>query len=165
MHKRRILGIDPGTQITGVGIIDFDDQGELSVCYYGSIKTIAKSSLPIRLKKIYQGLIDIIKEYKPDFIALEDIFYSENIKTAIVMGHARAVAILASINLEIEPMEYAPREVKLAVVGRGNASKSQVQYMVRNILSIKDEINPPDAADALAVALCHFNRLNKFDHA
>jgi crossover junction endodeoxyribonuclease RuvC len=165
LHKRRILGIDPGTHITGIGIIDFDDHGELSVCYYGSIKTIPKSSLPNRLKHIYKGLFDIIEEYKPDFIALEDIFYSENIKTAIVMGHARAIAMLAPINLGIEPTEYSPREVKLAVVGRGNATKSQVQYMVRNILDIKDEISPPDAADALAVAICHFNRLNKFDYA
>jgi crossover junction endodeoxyribonuclease RuvC len=165
LHKRRILGIDPGTQITGVGIIDFDNQGELSVCYYGSIKTIPKSSLPIRLKKIYKELIELINKYKPDFIALEDIFYSENIKTAIVMGHARAVAILAPINLGIEPTEYSPREVKLAVVGRGNASKSQVQYMVRNILKINEEINPPDAADALAVAICHFNRLSRAEYA
>ena len=103
----------------------------------------------------------MIERYKPHFIALEDIFYSENIKTAIVMGHARGVSLLAAINLGIEPSEYSPREVKLAVVGRGDASKDQVKYMVKNILHIQEEIHPADAADALAVALCHFNRLNR----
>jgi len=157
----RILGVDPGTQITGVGVIEINEKGQPESCYYGSIRTNIKEPLAMRLKKIYSGLVEVIERYKPHFIALEDIFYSENIKTAIVMGHARGVSLLAAINLGIEPSEYSPREVKLAVVGRGDASKEQVKYMVKNILQIHEEIHPVDAADALAVALCHFNRLNR----
>jgi crossover junction endodeoxyribonuclease RuvC len=157
----RILGVDPGTQITGVGVIEINEKGLPESCYYGSIRTNIKDPLAMRLKKIYSGLIEVIEQYKPHFIALEDIFYSENIKTAIVMGHARGVSLLAAMNLGIQPSEYSPREVKLAVVGRGDASKDQVNYMVKHILHIQDEIHPADAADALAVALCHFNRLNR----
>jgi crossover junction endodeoxyribonuclease RuvC len=154
----RILGIDPGTHITGIGIIDIETRKEPALCYYGTIKTTRSASLPVRLQQINHGLIEIIEKYKPDHVAMEDIFYSENIKTAIVMGHARGVALLAIVNAGIPPAEYSPREVKLAVVGRGNASKDQVQFMVKNILRLKEDITPADAADALAVALCHYHR-------
>ncbi len=157
----RILGVDPGTQITGVGVIEINEKGLPESCYYGSIRTRIKDPLAVRLKNIYSGLVTVIEKFKPHFIALEDIFYSENIKTAIVMGHARGVSLLAAINLGIEPSEYSPREVKLAVVGRGDASKGQVAFMVKSILHIQEEIHPADAADALAVALCHYNRLNR----
>ena len=156
----RILGIDPGTQDTGVGLIDVNERGEPGLCYYGCIQTNRKQSLSLRLKQIYNDLSNIIDKYKPDYIALEDIFYSDNIKTAIVMGHARGVSLLAPIHRGIEPAEYSPREVKLAVVGRGNATKDQVQFMVRSILKIDDLNLPLDAADALAVALCHLHRVH-----
>ena len=156
----RILGIDPGTQITGVGLIDVNERGEPGLCYYGCIQTNRKQSLSLRLKQIYNDLSNIIDKYQPDYIALEDIFYSDNIKTAIVMGHARGVSLLAPIHRGIEPAEYSPREVKLAVVGRGNATKDQVQFMVRSILKINDLNLPLDAADALAVALCHLHRVH-----
>ena len=159
--NQRILGIDPGSQVTGIGIIDFSGSGEPCLCYFGSIRTKVKNGHPARLKQIYAGLIQIIEEYKPTHCALEDIFYSENIKTAIVMGQVRGVSLLAAVNKGLEPAEYSPREVKLAVVGNGNASKQQVQHMVKQILRCTDEIQPADAADALAVALCHFNRLNR----
>jgi crossover junction endodeoxyribonuclease RuvC len=159
LRNIRILGIDPGTRVTGVGLIDINEKGEPSLCHFGCINTKRKQSLPLRLKHIYEGLVTIIETYKPDHIALEDIFYSENIKTAIVMGQARGVSILAPIRMGVEPAEYSPREVKLAVVGRGNASKSQVQFMVRNILNIEEADLPLDAADALAVSLCHFHRI------
>ncbi len=155
----RVLGIDPGTHITGIGIIDIAAKKDPVLCYYGTIKTKRSAGLPVRLQQINHGLIEVIEKYKPDFVALEDIFYSENIKTAIVMGHARGVALLAIVNAGISPAEYSPREVKLAVVGRGNASKDQVQYMVKNILKLKEDIQPSDASDALAVALCHYHRL------
>jgi len=162
LHKGiRILGVDPGTQITGIGVIEIDTSGMPRSCYHGSIRTRLKDPLAVRLKDIYNGLVEAIESYKPNSVALEDIFYSENIKTAIVMGHARGVALLAAINSGLEPAEYTPREVKLAVVGRGDASKIQVEYMVRSILKIKDKIQPADAADALAVALCHYNRRNR----
>lgn len=159
LRNIRILGIDPGTRVTGVGLIDINEKGEPSLCHFGCINTNRKESLPLRLKNIYEGLVTIIETYKPNHIALENIFYSENIKTAIVMGHARGVSLLAPIRMGVEPAEYSPREVKLAVVGRGNASKSQVQFMVRNILNIEEADLPLDAADALAVSLCHFHRI------
>jgi crossover junction endodeoxyribonuclease RuvC len=156
----RILGVDPGSQVTGLGIIDVIDNRDLKLCYHGCIKTDRKATLPIRLKQIYIGLTELIEQFKPDHVALEDIFYSDNVKTAIVMGHARGVSLLAPINLGISPAEYSPREVKQAVVGRGNASKEQVQFMVKNMLNLSEDISPDDASDALAVALCHYHRLN-----
>jgi crossover junction endodeoxyribonuclease RuvC len=155
----RILGVDPGSQITGVGIIEVPDKRELKLCYHGCIRTNRKEALPLRLKQIYNGLVDIIKEFQPDHVALEDIFYSNNVKTAIVMGQARGVSLLAPVIMGIVPAEYSPREVKLAVVGRGSASKDQVHFMVKNILQIKEDITPDDASDALAVAICHYHRL------
>jgi len=155
----RIMGIDPGTNITGIGIIELNARMEPEVCYYGCVRTKRNASLPQRLHQIYQGLSEAISQYKPDAVALEDIFYSDNIRTAIVMGEARGVSLLAAVNQGVQPAEYSPREVKLAVVGRGNASKDQVQYMVRQILRIREDIKPADAADALAIALCHYNHV------
>jgi crossover junction endodeoxyribonuclease RuvC len=156
----RILGIDPGSRITGLGIIDVIDKKDFKLCYHGCIKTDRKTTLPLRLKQIYNGLTELIEKYRPDYIALEDIFYSDNVKTAIVMGHARGVSLLAAVNLGIIPAEYSPREVKQSVVGRGNASKEQVHFMVKNILNVAIDILPDDASDALAVALCHYHRLH-----
>ena len=156
----RILGVDPGSQVTGLGIIEVIDNRDLRLCYHGCIRTDRKATFAHRLKQIYFGLSEIIEQYKPDHVALEDIFYSDNVKTAIVMGHARGVSLLAPINLGITPAEYSPREVKQAVVGRGNASKEQVHYMVKNMLKVKEDISPDDASDALAVALCHYHRMN-----
>ena len=159
--NKRILGIDPGTQVTGYGIIEVEISGMIRHCYHGIIKTNRKSSLSFRLKEIYSGLLDVIKKFKPDEVALEDIFYSDNIKTAIVMGHARGVALLAPMHMGIAPAEYSPREVKMAVVGNGGASKGQVKFMVENILKLDAEIESQDAADALAVAICHFHRMKQ----
>jgi crossover junction endodeoxyribonuclease RuvC len=156
----RILGVDPGSRVVGLGIIDVVNNRDLKLCYYGCIKTDRKATLPFRLRQIYQGLTELIEKYKPDHVALEDIFYSDNVKTAIVMGHARGVSLLSPVNLGITPAEYSPREVKQAVVGRGNASKDQVHFMVKNILNVSEDINPDDASDALAVALCHYHRMN-----
>jgi crossover junction endodeoxyribonuclease RuvC len=155
----RILGIDPGVQITGIGIIDINQQRTLSVCYHECIRTDKNKSLSYRLRQIYNGIIQVIEKYKPDSIAIEDIFYSENIKTAIVMSHARGVSLLASMNMGIEPAEYSPREIKLSVVGHGGAAKRQVQFMIQKILNCKEDIQESDAADAIAVALCHYHRL------
>ena len=155
----RILGIDPGTHITGFGIIDIIPKKDPQLCHYGTVTTKRNTDLAARLHQIYHGLTEVIEKFRPDQIALEDIFYSENIKTAIVMGHARGVSLLAVVNAGLEPAEYSPREVKLAVVGRGSASKDQVQFMVKNILRLKEDIKPADAADALAVALCHYHRI------
>jgi crossover junction endodeoxyribonuclease RuvC len=157
----RILGIDPGTLVTGIGIIDIVTKGKIQLCMYDAIRTRRSDSLALRLKDIYEGIIYFLEKYSPQAVAVEDIFYSENIKTAIVMGQARGVSLLGPVLKNIEIAEYSPREVKMAVVGNGGASKNQVQFMVKNILNLKDDIHPADAADALAVAICHFHRSGK----
>jgi crossover junction endodeoxyribonuclease RuvC len=156
------LGIDPGTQVTGIGIIDIVEKGRIQLCIYDAIRSKRTNPLALRLKEIFEGIDYFISKYEPDFVAIEDIFYSDNIKTAIVMGQARGVSMLAPALKNIEIAEYSPREVKLAVVGNGGASKNQVQFMVKNILKLKDEIHPMDAADALAVAICHYHRVKKY---
>jgi len=158
----RILGIDPGTLVTGIGIIDILEKGKIQLCIYDAIRTKRSNPLALRLKEIYEGIDYFLEKYEPDVVAVEDIFYSENIKTAIVMGQARGVSILGPVLKKKEVAEYSPREVKMAVVGNGGASKNQVQFMVKNILNLKDEIHPADAADALAVAICHFHRAKKY---
>ncbi len=156
------MGIDPGTQVTGIGIIDIVEKGRIQLCIYDAIRTKRTNPLALRLKEIFEGIDYFIEKYEPNFVAIEDIFYSENVKTAIVMGQARGVSMLAPALKNIDIAEYSPREVKLAVVGNGGASKNQVQFMVKNILSLKEEIHPADAADALAVAICHHHRAKKY---
>jgi crossover junction endodeoxyribonuclease RuvC len=152
-----ILGIDPGSAVTGFGIIE-TNANKLRMLDFGVIRTNRNHTLPSKLKTIYDGVAEVIETYKPDQMAVEDIFYSENVKTALVIGHARGVAILAAINRQIPVSEYSPREVKQSVVGNGAADKSQVGYMVKKILSLKGIPKPDDASDALGVAICHFNR-------
>ena len=156
------MGIDPGTLVTGIGIIDIIEKGKIQFCIYDTIRTKRSNPLALRLKEIYEGIDYFLGKYEPDVVAVEDIFYSKNIKTAIVMGQARGVSILGPVLKNIEVAEYSPREVKMAVVGNGGASKSQVQFMVKNILNLKDDIHPADAADALAVSICHFHRAKKY---
>ena len=148
--------------VTGIGIIDILEKGKTQLCIYDAIHTKRSNPLALRLKEIFEGIDYFLEKYEPDVVAIEDIFYSENIKTAIVMGQARGVSILGPVLRNIEVAEYSPREVKMAVVGNGGASKSQVQFMVKNILNLKDEIHPADAADALAVAICHHHRAKKY---
>lgn len=156
------MGIDPGTMVTGIGIIDILEKGKTQLCIYDAIRTKRSNPLALRLKEIFEGIDYFLEKYEPDVVAIEDIFYSENIKTAIVMGQARGVSLLGPVLKNIDVAEYSPREVKMAVVGNGGASKNQVQFMVKNILNLKEEIHPADAADALAVAICHFHREKKY---
>ncbi|MCJ7577301.1 MAG: crossover junction endodeoxyribonuclease RuvC [candidate division Zixibacteria bacterium] len=153
-----ILGVDPGSIATGYGLIKSNDQTNV-LLDYGVIRTDSKKSLPEKLKQIFEGLAQIIAQKHPDELAIEETFYSKNAKSALVMGQARGVAILAAACAKISVYEYSPKEVKCSVVGRGNASKLQVQYMVKNLLGLKDLPQPPDAADALAVALCHAQKM------
>lgn len=155
-----ILGIDPGTAVTGFGVIEVISN-KLKLVDFGIIKTDRKHKLPIKLKTIYDGISEIIATHKPDYMAIEDVFYSENVKTALVIGHARGVSILAAINREIPVGEYSPREVKQSVVGNGAAAKEQVAYMVKKILNLDGTPKPLDASDALGIAICHYNRHNK----
>lgn len=154
----RILGIDPGLNITGVGIIDIINKKAQPV-YYGHIKTAAGLPLHERIYKINRALDTLMREHKPDRVAIEDIFYADNVKTAIVMGHARGAAIIAAMEHGAGVKAYAPREVKMSVVGNGAATKTQVKFMVARFLGIKEKISPDDASDALAVALCDWNRM------
>jgi crossover junction endodeoxyribonuclease RuvC len=149
----RILGVDPGTAQLGWGVIDTDGHTNLLV-EYGVVRTKPKALLPARLHTIYQHLIEILHRLHPDVMAVEEAFLGKNPRSALWIGHARAIALLAAEQHQISLAEYAPREVKLSVVGNGAASKQQVEYMVTAILNTSDRI-PTDAADALAVALCH----------
>lgn len=159
MNKQLILGIDPGLHITGYGIIETLSGQAPKLITYGHIRTNSKESLAERLQKIYAGLSEVIEKHNPGMVSIESIFYADNVKTAIVMGHARGAAILAAVNSGAEVNEYSPREIKMSVVGSGSAAKTQVGFMVRNILKLREPIEPDDASDALAAALCHFNRM------
>lgn len=151
------MGIDPGSAITGYGVIEhLDRRSRLIEC--GCIRTEAGSPLPARLKRIYDGLIEVITTHRPDQVAIEETFYGKNARAALTIGQARGVALLAAANEGVEVAEYAPREVKQSVVGSGGAAKEQVQFMVKALLGLPRPPQPEDAADAVAVALCHANR-------
>ena len=151
----RILGIDPGSRITGYGIIDVEGN-RLRHVDNGIIKTRSSEALPLRLKTIYDGLTAVLKEYAPEAVAVEQVFMSKNPKAALTLGHARAAAVLAAVNLNLDAHEYSALQVKSAVVGYGHAGKPQVQHMVKVLLNLP-EVAQEDAADALAVAICHAN--------
>jgi len=151
----RILGIDPGTRITGYGIIDVEGN-RLRHVDNGIIKTRSSEDLPLRLKAIYDGLIAVIKGYAPTVVAVEQVFLAKNPRAALTLGHARGTAVLSAVNLDREVHEYSALQVKSAVVGYGQASEQQVQQMVKVLLNLP-EVAQEDAADALAVAICHAN--------
>jgi len=153
-----ILGVDPGSAVTGYGLIRSDER-ENVLLECGVIRTDSKRPLPEKLKEIFEGLSGIISDKNPDQLAIEETFYSKNAKAALVMGQARGVAILAAACAKLPVSEYSPKEVKSSVVGQGSASKLQVQYMVKNLLGLKELPQPIDAADALAIALCHAQKM------
>lgn len=147
------LGIDPGTAILGYGVIIGDTHPEL--VDVGVLETSAENAMPDRLVQIYEGLGALLAEHQPDVIAVEKLFFARNVTTALAVGQARGVALLAAAQAGIPISEYTPSEVKHAVVGYGKADKQQIQEMVRLILNLRVAPQPDDAADALAVALCH----------
>ncbi len=151
-----ILGIDPGIADTGFGIIK--NEGNKLICLdYGSIKTKAKTELADRLEIIHKELNNIIKKHKPNLIAVEQLFFCKNIKTALVVGHARGVVLLAAKQNKLPFKEFTPLQVKQAVTTYGQAGKTQVQKMVKLLLNLKELPKPDDAADALAIAICAAN--------
>lgn len=150
----RILGVDPGTLKTGFGVIEVD-HGNLIPIEYGFISNSSKSPLAKRFSKIFIQLQEVIKRTKPDCTAIESMFYCKNPMSAIKLGEARGVAILAAAQNHLDVFEYEPRRVKQAVVGFGAADKTQVQKMVSIILRVKEIKGPEDITDALAVAICH----------
>jgi crossover junction endodeoxyribonuclease RuvC len=158
----RILGVDPGTINTGYAVIE-GDGGRLCILECNVIKNPKTNSLPLRLKKIYDTLVSVIEEHMPDEFAIETAFYGKNVQSTLKLGHARGVSILAAVNKQIPTAEYSPREIKKSVVGIGSASKEQVNYMVCSIMKIKSSVKSLDISDAIAVALCHYNKLSKFN--
>ena len=151
-----ILGIDPGIADTGYGVIR-EDGGRLTCLTYGSVKTLCGQDLSLRLEILYAELDKIIKKYKPDRAAIEKLFFNKNVKTALIVGQARGVSMLALIKNNLTISEFTPSQVKQAVCAYGQANKAQVQKMVKLILKLEELPQPDDAADALAVAICALN--------
>ena len=151
----RTLGIDPGSRVTGYGIVE-QAGGRIVRVDHGEIRIKNGEPFTRCLSRIFDELIAVIERNKPDAIALEDIFYGKNVKSLIKQGHVRGVALLAASRSGVPAYEYTPLEVKKAVVGYGQAEKHQVQMMIRAILKLRETL-PPDASDALAVAICHTN--------
>lgn len=149
-----ILGIDPGTAITGYGVVEFRGNQYKSIAY-SCLRTGPELPLELRLKILYQGLCDIIGKYRPNQMAVEELFFNKNARTALAVGHARGIALLAGANSGIPVAEYTPLQVKQAVTGYGKADKQQVQFMVKTLLGLNEIPKPDDVADALAVAICH----------
>ena len=150
----RILGVDPGIAIVGFGIIEYDGV-RFKTVDYGAITSPAHTPIPSRLKMVYDDLSYVIEKYRPDEMAIEELFFNNNAKTVINVGQARGVLILAAENRGIPVFEYTPLQVKQAVVGYGRAEKAQVQQMVKNILNLHAVPKPDDTADAVAIAICH----------
>ena len=151
----RILGIDPGTATVGFGIIDAAGQADYRLVDYGWIRTSVQDSGPERLKQIFDLVQQLIHDFRPDCIVVEELFFNKNAKTALTVGQARGVILLAGVEKGLPIFEYTPLQVKQAVVGYGRAEKKQVQEMVRLLLKLDRQPTPDDAADALAVAICH----------
>lgn len=152
----RVLGTDPGTASTGYGVVESDGD-QLVAVTYGVITTPPDWSLSRRLQEIFHRLQDLVVEWRPDGAAVEELFFSKNARTALTVGHARGVALLALAETGLTPHEYKPAEVKQAVTGYGAAPKGQVQLMVQHLLGLQETPQPDDAADALAVAICHIH--------
>jgi len=156
-----ILGVDPGIADTGFGIINKDEKGGLKCAVFGSVKTESSMRMDKRLEIINLELVKIIKKHKPDLIAVEQLYFCKNVKTALNVGQARGVIILTARQNKVSIVEFTPLQVKQAVSAYGKASKMQVQRMVKLLLDLKEIPKPDDAADALAVAICAANSINK----
>ncbi|MGD9092531.1 MAG: crossover junction endodeoxyribonuclease RuvC [Anaerolineales bacterium] len=152
-----VIGIDPGTAITGYGLVKDTGNGSLTVVEYGVIQTGAQLPMAQRLLTLHQKLVKVLKLHHPDSGAVEKLFFQKNVRTAISVGQARGVALLALAEANLSVAEYSPSEVKQSVTGYGGADKHQVQQMVRALLNLQDIPKPDDAADALAVAICHLH--------
>jgi crossover junction endodeoxyribonuclease RuvC len=154
----RVLGIDPGSETTGWGVVEGDSSGQkYSLIEYGTVKLSSSATFSSRLLKISCGLEEVIDRLRPDACAIEEAFYSINPKVTLKLGQVRGVALLVAEKAALEIGEYSPRRIKQTVAGYGNADKQQVQQMVRVLLSLTTVPEPHDAADALAVAICHFH--------
>ena len=153
----RVLSVDPGLGITGFSIMD-TKRNQTHLSAYGTIKPKPKDSLPKRLNYLFEEMNKILDQFSPDVMAIEDAFYSKNVKSAMKLGQARGTIILAAARASIAVHEFAPRKVKQSVCGNGAASKEQVQFMVMQILKLKEPPKPLDVSDAMAVGICYLNQ-------
>jgi crossover junction endodeoxyribonuclease RuvC len=154
--KMRVLGIDPGSLVTGFGVVEEQANG-LQAVTWGVVRTTARQPLAERLQRIYDGLLKTVQTWQPDAVSVEQVFFAENPKTALILGHARGVALLTVAHAALPLVEYSALEIKLAVTGYGRAAKSQMQQMVKTLLRLDTLPQPADAADALAAAICHLH--------
>lgn len=152
-RPRLVLGIDPGTSVTGYGVVAHDGRTP-TLIECGVIRTHSKDPLPTRLREIHDGVSELIARHLPDTVSVEDVFYAKNVRTTVVLGHARGVILLAAERAGVAIREYAPAEIKKSVTGTGAATKEQMQFMVAKLLRLKHAPEPADAADGVAAALC-----------
>jgi crossover junction endodeoxyribonuclease RuvC len=156
----RVFGIDCGTEITGFGVVESDEgarEPRLVCCALGAVRLVKAQALPARLDQVFRELTAELERWQPDTVAIEEVFYSVNAKSALKLGQVRGVALLAAARQGIPVAEYAPLKIKSSVVGYGLAKKEQVQFMVARLLGLKEVPEPADAADALAIAICHIH--------
>ncbi len=164
----RVLGIDCGSEYTGYGVVEQRQNRELLCCISGAIRLKSRDAMAYKLQQIFTGLTAIIAEHQPDLVAIEDVFYALNVKSALKLGQVRGVAMLAASSCGLEVAEYSPLSIKSAVVGYGRAEKQQVQQMVMRLLKLSVAPEPADASDALAIAICHIHTaatLNRYQAA
>ena len=154
----RVLGIDPGIRTTGFGVL-YSKTNKLSLVACGTINPKPSDSIPVRLNYLFEEVDEIINKFSPDVFSIEDMFYSKNVKTSMILGQARGAMIIAAAQAGLLIYEYAPKKVKMSVCGNGGASKQQVKYMVMKILSLKDIPGTMDISDAIAVGICCLNQV------
>jgi crossover junction endodeoxyribonuclease RuvC len=148
-----VLGVDPGTQVTGYGVIEGTSPSAAALVECGVIRTQARDPLPSRLREIHDGITELLLRHRPEVMCVEDVFYARNVRTTVTLGHARGVILLAGEQHGVRVHELAPAEIKKAVVGSGAATKEQVQFMLTRLLRLKSPPKPSDAADGVAAAL------------
>jgi crossover junction endodeoxyribonuclease RuvC len=153
------VGIDPGTGTTGYGVVGLTDEGDFALLAYGVIRTPPRTAMHLRLQELFIDLRDLIEEFHPQAIAVEKLFFGRNVTTAISVGQARGIVLLAAALAGLDVAEYTPAEVKQAIAGYGNADKRQVQEMVQRLLELPEIPRPDDAADGVAIAVCHLQSL------
>lgn len=150
-----VLGVDPGTAVTGYGVVARDGDGAVSLVECGVIRTSSSEALPARIREIYEGVLALLDRHRPAWVSVEDVFQGKNVKSALTLGHARGAILLAAALRDLPIAEYTAPEIKKAVVGHGRATKDQVGFMVQKQLRLKEAPSPADAADGVAAALCH----------
>ena len=150
-----LLGVDPGTAVTGYGVVRVDRRRRAALLQCGVVRTSAGAALPVRLRQIHEAVAKLVAEFRPAAMSVENVFQGKNARSALTLGHARGAIILAAALQDVEVFEYAPREIKRAVAGTGSATKDQVAYMVQRHMRLRSPPRPADAADGVAAALCH----------